>query len=208
MGRQPPPRPRSVIVRAVARAVVRAVVRAVARAVVVVGVASGGAAAGGCPGETPVHLYVDGFEPDHVRFETEDLGPQTPAQLDDLARRPDVDGAQRLPPGSCPDRCRAALVTVFVHNRGAQPEPPPVVRLDAPPGRPRRLPIAFRDTQIERGRIGRIRWLVELWPEEQTLTATLSSSVRLEVAPATATTPTTTTPTTTTPTTTPTTTTP
>ncbi len=137
----------------------------------------------GCANDTPVQLWVDGFSPDNVRFETESLGPQTAEQLQAIKGRRDIDGALLLPAGSCgADPCRAALVSVFVTNRGSAPEPPPVVRLDVPAGRPRRLPIAFRDQQIERGRIGRIRWLVELWPEERALSATLSSSVALELA--------------------------
>jgi hypothetical protein len=162
--------------------------------------------AGACSNDTPVQLWVDGFAPDNVRFEVEPLGPQTADELAAIKKRPDVDGALLLPEGSCGGPCRAAIVSVFVTNRGANPEPPPVVRLDVPAGKPRRLPIAFRDHQIERGAIGRIRWLVEMWPDERELSATLSSSVAFEV---TTTTPTTTTPTTTTPTTTtPTTTTP
>jgi hypothetical protein len=139
------------------------------------------AAAAGCPGETPVQLWVDGFAPDNVRFEVESLGPQTPEQLGALQKRADIDGALLLPAAACGGPCRAAIVSVFVTNRGTEPEPPPVVRLDAPAGRPRRLPIAFRDHQIDRGRIGRIRWLVEMWPDERQLSATLSSSISFAV---------------------------
>jgi hypothetical protein len=157
-------------------------IRSFAIAVVVGVVASIAVAAGGaCHGETPVQLYVDGFVPDDVRFEVESLGPQAKPELDILRRRADVDGALLLPTGSCEGPCRAALVSVFVTNRTRAPIAAPVVRLDAPPGRPRRLPVAFTDQHIERGRIGRIRWLVELWPEEGDLTATLSASVPLEV---------------------------
>ena len=136
---------------------------------------------GGCAADTPVELWVDGFAPDDVRFEVESLGPQTVEQLDALRKRPDVDGALLLPEGSCSGPCRAALVSVFVNNRKPDPEPSPVIRLDVPGGKPRRLPIAFAAPQIDRGRIGRIRWLVELWPDEHRLSATLSSSVKLEV---------------------------
>jgi hypothetical protein len=146
-----------------------------------------------CQDDAPVELWVDGFAPDDVRFEVESFGLQTAEQLATLRRRPDIDGSLLLPAGSCGGPCRAAVVTVFINNRKPDPEPPPVIRLDAPVGKPRRLPIAFRDAQIERGAIGRIRWLVELWPEERLLSATLSSSVRLEInatpAPTSASTP-------------------
>ena len=108
-----------------------------------------------CTNDAQVQLWVDGFAPDNVRFEVESLGPQTAEQLLAIKKRPDVDGALLLPAGTCGGPCRAAIVSVFVTNHGANPEPPPVVRLDVPAGKPRRLPIAFRDHEIERGRIGR-----------------------------------------------------
>lgn len=132
----------------------------------------------GCSEKTDVELYVDGFEPKNVRFEVEELGPQTKEQLLALKGRPDVDGVLFLPDNSCNGPCKAAIVTVFVHNK-AQAEPPPVVRLKSPANRPARLPIAFRGDEISKGRVGRIRWVVEKWPEEKKLTATLTSSVRL-----------------------------
>ena len=70
------------------------------------------------------------------------------------------------------------------HSVGVgEPLAPPVVRLKSPTGKPPRLPIAFRGDEISNGRIGRIRWVVEMWPEEKSLTATLSSSVRLVDTP-------------------------
>jgi hypothetical protein len=133
-----------------------------------------------CKRETPVELYVDkGFDPKDVRFEIEDLGPVDGAKFDELSRRPDIDGTLRLPEGTCSQPCQAAIVSVFMHNKGAEPVAPPVVRLKAPDGKPERLPIAFRDKQINQGRIGRIRWLVRLYPEEKSLTATVTSSVFL-----------------------------
>lgn len=142
------------------------------------------AAAGvACPKETAVDVYVDGFEPENVRFEVEELGARTQAELEELARRGDIDGLLLLPPAACGGPCRAAIVSIFVHNRG-DAEAPPVVRLKVPEGKPARKPIAFRGGDISAGRIGRIRWIVELWPEEQRLTATLSSSVHLVEAPA------------------------
>ncbi len=135
------------------------------------------AGAASCKRETPVQLYVDGFEPADVRFEIEDLGPLTDAAFAELKRRPDIDGNQPLAPGSCPTSCKAAIVTVFMHNKSGQTQAPPVVRLTSPVGKPRRLPIGFRGKQLPPGRIGRIRWLVQMWPDETDLVATLSSSV-------------------------------
>lgn len=136
---------------------------------------------GGCQRETPLMVWVDGFQPENVRFEVQDLGPQTAEQLAAVRRQPDVDGALLLPPGTCGGPCRAALISVFVTNRGDHKEPPPVVRLAVPPGKERRMPIAFGGSDVDPGRTGRIRWLVEMHPEEKDLTATLSSSVRFDV---------------------------
>jgi hypothetical protein len=129
-----------------------------------------------CTEKTDVEIYVDGFLPESVRFEVEDQGMLDARALDALAKRPDVDGALRLPEGACGGPCRAALVSVYVHNKD-DALPPPVIRLQSPAGKPARMPIAFRGGEISKGRIGRIRWLVEMWPEEKSLTATLSSSV-------------------------------
>ena len=135
-----------------------------------------------CPEELPIQMWVDGFQPDNVRFELESLGPQTAEQLKATKARVDVDGALLLPAGSCPPPgCRSVLISVFITNRSADKEPPPVVRLAVPAGRPARQPVVFQASDIDPGRVGRIRWLVELWPEEKELTATLSSSVRLDV---------------------------
>jgi hypothetical protein len=149
------------------------------RLLLVVVIALAGLAA--CPKETPVMMWVDGFQPENVRFEVQDLGPQTAGQLQALKVRPDIDGALLLPAGSCPSSCKAAIISVFVTNRSKEKEPSPVIRLASPPGRARRLPIAFGAADIDPGRIGRIRWLIEMYPEERDLTATLSSSVRLDV---------------------------
>ena len=134
-----------------------------------------------CKEQTKVELYVDGFQPENVRFELEDLGALDRAAIDALKKRPDVDGVLALPDGSCNGPCRVALVSVFVHNMqpGAEKEPAPVVRLKSPTNRDQRHPIAFRGGAIDKGRVGRIRWAVEMWPEEKALTATLSSSVEL-----------------------------
>jgi len=137
--------------------------------------------AAGCDEAPPLTLWVDGFAPEHVSFEVKDLGPLDEPAIAATRRERAADGVMRLPPGSCPDRCRVAEVTVFVTNRTASPEAPPVVRLTAPAEKPRRLPIAFGGARIDPGRTGRVRWLVELWPGEARLEATLSSSVGFDV---------------------------
>jgi hypothetical protein len=135
----------------------------------------------GCDEAPPLTLWVDGFAPEHVSFEVKDLGPLDEPAIAATRRERAADGVMRLPPGSCPERCRVAEVTVFVTNRTASPEAPPVVRLATATERPRRLPIAFSGAQIDPGRTGRVRWLVELWPGEARLEATLSSSVGFDV---------------------------
>lgn len=137
---------------------------------------------GACRTEIPVEVFVDGFEPENVRFEVEELGARSHDELAEVSRRGDIDGVLLLPPGSCGDACRAAIVSIFVHNRGGA-EAPPVVRLKVPAGKPARQPIAFRGDEISQGRVGRIRWIVELWPDERSLTATVSASVKLVVTP-------------------------
>ncbi len=137
---------------------------------------------GACRSQIPVEVYVDGFEPANVRFEVEELGPQTHQALAEVSRRGDVDGLLLLPDGACGGPCRAAMMSIFVHNRGGA-EAPPVVRLKVPADKPARQPIAFRGDEISQGRVGRIRWIVELWPEERSLTATVSASVKLVVTP-------------------------
>ena len=137
-----------------------------------------------CAPKTDVELYVDGFLPKNVRFEIVDQGPMDKDAVNALAKRPDVDGALLLPAGTCAGPCRVSLVSVFVKNdREKDAEPPPVIRLKTPAGKPERLPIAFRGKEIDKGRVGRIRWVVEMYPEEKALTATLSSSVRLVDSP-------------------------
>jgi hypothetical protein len=135
--------------------------------------------------ETRIEMYVDGFQPKNVRFEVEDLGPLDAAAIAELRKRRDVDGVIALPEGSCAGPCRAVLVSVFVHNmdRDAMEEPAPVVRIKSPTDRALREPIAYRGGSIDKGRIGRIRWAVQMWPEERALTATLSSSVQIVPPP-------------------------
>ena len=136
------------------------------------------ACVGACE-KTKVDVFVKGFDPEAVRFEIDDQGALSADALQALVHRGDIDGSLLLPSGSCAGPCRVAIVSIFAKNSGAGADAPPVVRLDAPPGRVARLPLAFRGGEISPGRIGRIRWVVEMWPEEQHLIATLSSSVFL-----------------------------
>ncbi len=82
-----------------------------------------------CTKPTPVMMWVDGFEPDNIRFEIEDLGPTDAAALVARGKQGDVDGSAFLPANSCDGPCRAVLVTAFITNRTANKEPPPVMRL-------------------------------------------------------------------------------
>jgi len=149
----------------------------VARALLVVVVAW---SAAGCE-RAPVTLWVDGFVPEHVSYDVRDLGVLDDNALRALRETREIDGVLRLPADACPGVCRASEVSIYVQNRTAQPIAPPVVRLDAPPGRASRLPLAVRSAQIDPGRTGRLRFIVQRWPEENALSATLSSSVALEV---------------------------
>ena len=133
----------------------------------------------GCTEPTKVDVFVKGFDPERVRFEVDDKGVLGAEALHALVRRGDIDGSLLLPPGTCDGGCRVAIVSIFAKNSGAGAEAPPVVRLESPEGRPARMPIAFRGGEISPGRTGRIRWVVEMWPGEQHLVTTLSSSVFL-----------------------------
>lgn len=143
----------------------------------------------GCAAPTPIELYADGFDPEQVRFEVEDLGKPGRAALRERHARGDVDGALYVDPANdaaCGGPCRAVLVTIWIKNTAAPGAKdaayaPPVVRIEAPRGRPARVPLSYRGLEISPGRTGRIRWLVELWPDERALTATVSSSVFLDV---------------------------
>ena len=123
-----------------------------------------------CDDAPPVLVWVDGFAPDHVTFDVEDLGALDDAALAARAKSADIDGVSRVNAGACAAEkggvCRAALLTVFVNNRGTEPIPPPVVRLAVPQGQSPRLPIAFGAHQIDRGRTGRVRSIVQLYPGE------------------------------------------
>ncbi len=128
--------------------------------------------------QTPVTLWVDGFVPEHISFDVKDLGTVDDAAL---AARADIDGVLRLPEGACVAACEASEISVYIHNRTTEPMAPPVIRLDVPDGKPRRLPLAVRAVQIDPGRTGRLRFVVFRWPDEKQLTATLSQSVAVDV---------------------------
>ena len=85
--------------------------------------------------------------------------------------------------------CQVLLVSLFVTNAGSEGAAPPVVRFSSPPGKPVRVPIAYTGEEISPLRMGRIRFLVALWPDEDTLTVRLSGSVFIEVKTGTGTSP-------------------
>ena len=118
--------------------------------------------------------------PENVSLEVNDPGPLDDAALAGLKARPDVDGVMALPPGSCDGPCRAALVSVFVANRGTNPDPRPSFAWTPPWAEPDGCPSRFACRRWTRPH-GRVRWVVQLWPEEAQLTATLCSSVKLDV---------------------------
>jgi hypothetical protein len=122
-------------------------------------------------------LVVSGFPLESVDIHSKMLGVLDENALGALASDPAVDGILRLADGSCESGCRFAELSVYVTNTTDVPLAPPVVRTRAIEGRPARAPLAFRAKEISPGRTGRIRVVVELWPEERTLEAHLSSSV-------------------------------
>jgi hypothetical protein len=136
-----------------------------------------------CTDAPPAMVWVDGFAPENVSFDVEDLGALDDTALAARAKSADIDGVIPVEAGACGDApCRATLVSIYVNNRTGRAEAPPVLRLSSPPGKPRRLPIAFRAHQIDPGRTGRVRTIVQLWPGEERLELTLSSSVQFEVS--------------------------
>lgn len=126
-------------------------------------------------------LVVSGFPLETVDVQSRLLGVLDEAAIEALAEDPAVDGVLRLPAGACPNGCRFAELSVYVKNPTDQPLAPPVVRTRAVEGRPPRAALAFRSDEISPGRTGRLRVVVELWPEERTLTAHLSASVFVDV---------------------------
>jgi hypothetical protein len=132
----------------------------------------------------PLELFVAGFAPENVQVSVTDVGRLTEEQWQESKSSRDIDGRLRVATGSCGDKpCRVAEVSVMVTNRSPSPEAPPVLRLQAPAGRPPRAAVAFGSAEISPFQVGRLRWLVELYPDENALTAVLSSSVYVTVGP-------------------------
>ena len=135
----------------------------------------------GCAKDIGFLLTVRDFEPANVRATLSSLGRLDADDVKIRRAKGDLDGVALLPLGACPDACSFALVDIYVDNPTNHAYAPPVLRLDAPAGRQARLATAFRGTEISAHRTGRIRTLVELWPEEDGLEGHLSSSIFLEV---------------------------
>jgi len=129
-------------------------------------------------------LVVSGFPLETVDLESRLLGVLDDEALAALSADPAIDSVLRLPAGACPGGCRFAELSVYVKNPTDHPLAPPVVRTRAVEGRPERAALAFRSDEISPGRTGRLRVVVELWPEERTLTAHLSASVFVDVTSA------------------------
>jgi len=130
-----------------------------------------------------VDATQEGFADDAVEISIDGKGKLTAEEVAAIEAKPDVEHVLRLPQGSCPDGCEFAMVTVYVDNTTGAAMAPPVVRLASPAQRPPRGALAFGTHEISVGRKGRLRWLVELWPGEQTLRTHISSSVFLSAAP-------------------------
>ncbi len=134
----------------------------------------------GCD-EVETRVSAQRLPPQSVELDVEELGPLTEKAVRFYAARPEVDKIYRLPAGSCAGDCAFLEVTAWIRNKTEQRLAPPVIRLTAPPGRPPRAPIALRAEEVSPGRTGRIRVLVELWPEEKTLDVDLSGSTFFSV---------------------------
>jgi hypothetical protein len=126
-------------------------------------------------------LVVSGFPIDSVDIDSKALGVLDDTALAAVRADRGIDGVLRLPDGSCTGGCRFAELSVYVTNTTPHALAPPVVRTRAIEGRPARAPLAFGVKEISPGRTGRIRVVVELWPEERALEAHLSSSVFVAV---------------------------
>jgi hypothetical protein len=134
-------------------------------------------AAAGCS-DVEVEMSAYGVDAESVRLELKELGRLDAAGLKARRDMGDIDGTSFL--AECGEQpCRVVELTVFVENKTGEPMMPPVVRMKSPEGRARRLPVALRAQEISPGRIGRIRWLVSLWPEEAHLVTDISGSVSL-----------------------------
>ena len=135
----------------------------------------------GCADKVEAELVIAGFKLDDIEVELEMLGRLDAEELDEKFKLSSADGVARLPAGACGDEdCRATLAHVYIKNTSPAPFAPPVLRFKAPAGKPRRLPVPLRATEISPGRTGRIRVLAQLYEGETMLSMHLSESVRLE----------------------------
>lgn len=142
----------------------------------------GGGPSLGCAQEVEPELTVRDFDVASVRMMVESLGKMTAADVKKRRAKGDIDGVAQLPDGTCDGPCHFAQLDVYIKNDDTTPIAPPVLRLDAPKGRPARRAVSFRGHEISPRREGRIRWLVALYPEEERISAHLSSSVFFDLS--------------------------
>ena len=135
----------------------------------------------GCQ-EITAQIWIHGLPLDDVFVEVENLGHLSPTELENAGRRASVDRLISLPKNACgAEHCKAILVTTFIENKTSDPLPPPVIRLESPPGKPKRQALTSNFGEIEPGRTGRIRFITSMWPGEKELRIHLSGSVRLGI---------------------------
>ena len=137
--------------------------------------------AAGCDREVTPRLATSGIDREGVQIDIKPLGKLTDEEVANKSGTLGVDGTYRVPAGTCEDTCDWAQVSVYIENKTAEPMAPPVIRVDTPAGQPKRPPLGLGAASIDPGRIGRIRWLIELYPEEANVDIRLSSSVFFEV---------------------------
>jgi hypothetical protein len=135
----------------------------------------------GCEREVTPRLATSGIARDAVQIDVKPLGKLTDEEVANRRSTLGVDGVYRVPAGSCEGPCDWAQVSLYVENKTSERMAPPVVRVDAPRGKPLRPPLGLGADRIDPGRIGRIRWLIEMYPEEENVDIRLSSSVFFEV---------------------------
>jgi hypothetical protein len=135
----------------------------------------------GCEREVAPRLATSGIDREAVQIDIKALGKLTEQEIADKRAYLGIDGIYRVAAGTCSDGCDWAQVSVYIENRSTERMAPPVVRVDTPKGKPIRPPLGLGADRIDPGRIGRIRWLIEMYPEEQNVDIRLSSSVFFEV---------------------------
>ena len=138
----------------------------------------------GCTAQPPV-LYVSGLNLDAVDVSVTDEGVLNRREQEERAAEQGADAVLRIDDPACAvERCPFQTVSIYIKNTGPEPLPPPVVRIEVPRGRPARKPVAFGAQAIGPGRTGRIRWLIQRYPDEGPLRLHLSASVFLTFEPA------------------------